>query len=79
MSFKLAKNRFLNYMIVGLCHTQIGRFSPILTKKITKKKKKSVTKSANFLGQASLSDLLWFGVTYASVIYFDLFVVTESF
>ena len=45
--FKYLRNSFLQSLIVGLCDTQIGGFSP---KKLTKKYKiKSVIKSADFL------------------------------
>ena len=57
MSFKLRKNSFLQSLIVGLCDTQIGGLSPILTKKLTQKYFfKSVKKSADFFGLEKLAD-----------------------
>ena len=57
MSLKLSKNSFLQSLIVGLCDTQIGGFSPILTKKLTKKYfLKSVKKSADFFYQETSAD-----------------------
>ena len=70
MSLKLRKNSFLQSLIVGLCDTQIGGFSPILTKKNHQKKSfKSVIKSADFLVGPSLPIFFVggtsFGWTYA--------------
>ena len=59
MSLKLRKNSFLQSLIVGLCDTQIGGFSPILTKKLTNKYfYKSVKKSADFFYQETSADFL---------------------
>ena len=59
MSLKLRKNSFLQSLIVGLCDPQIGGFSPILTKKLTKKYfYKSVKKSADFFYQETSADFL---------------------
>ena len=45
-------------MIVGLCDTQISRFSPILTNNTHREiKKKLVKKSADFFGQEKSADI----------------------
>ena len=57
MSLKLAENSVLHSMIVGLCDTQISRFSPILTNNTHREiKKKLVKKSADFFGQEKSAD-----------------------
>ena len=74
MSFKLAKERFLYSMKVGMCNTQIGGFSPILTKKLTPPPKKK--KIGDKINRFFLVGHHWpiflvidnsFGVTYAYV------------
>ena len=69
MSLKLAENSSLNAMTVGLCDTQIGGFSPILSNNTHRKmrKKKSLKKSADFFGRKRLFLVgdKSFGVTYA--------------
>ena len=59
--FKTEKKILLYSWIVGLCNTQIGGFSPILTKNPHQQiKKKSVTKSADFFWcQAPSADVFW--------------------
>ena len=57
MSLKLRKNSFLQSLIVGLCDTLIGGFSPILTKKLTHIFFfKLVKKSADFFDQETSAD-----------------------
>ena len=53
MSLKLRKNSFLQSLIVGLCDTQIGGFSPILTKKTHQK---IVLKIGEKIGRFFLSE-----------------------
>ena len=65
MSLKLAENSFLHSMIVGLCDTQISRFSPILTNNTHREiKKKLVKKSADFYGQEKSAYFLSVGKSF---------------
>ena len=77
MTLKLAENSVLHSMIVGLCDTQISRFSPILTNNTHREiKKKLVKKSADFFGQEKSADffvggeIVWWDTSFTLFFFF---------